>query len=115
MLALSCGAIWAILVFYLLSRVLRQFRAHNSSALEPAPPSARSQTVSIIVPVRNEIANIAHCLQGLTAQRGIADASSIIVVDDESEDGTRAAVEEEIARGAPLMLASAGELPEGWI
>ena len=70
MLALLTGAIWAGLILYLLSRALRQFRAHRTTALvAPAEPTS-SAPVSIIVPARNEIDNIETCLRGLTAQKG---------------------------------------------
>ncbi|MFZ0796793.1 MAG: glycosyltransferase family 2 protein [Terriglobales bacterium] len=49
---------------------------------EPAIPD-----VSIIVPARNEEANIGDCLKSLTSQTGVA--FEIIVVDDGSTDRTR--------------------------
>jgi chlorobactene glucosyltransferase len=70
--------------------------------------------VSIIVPVRNEIDNIAICLAGLKAQTGLAAGSSIIVVDDESTDGTRAVAEREATPGLSVTLAEAGTLPQTW-
>ena len=123
--ALLCGALWASLVGYLLSRALRQFRAHRATVLVPASqvspppalpiPTGSIPTVSIIVPARNEIDNIAACLARLTRQAGLAPRSSIIVVDDGSEDGTAAAVERQIERGGPITLVAAGPLPDGWV
>ena len=107
--------IWAGLVLYLLSRALRQFRAHRTTALiAPAKPTS-SAPVSIFVPARNEIDNIETCLGGLTAQEGLPGGFSIIVVDDGSEDGTAAAVERQIERGCPVELVAAGALPDGWV
>ncbi|MGH7046355.1 MAG: glycosyltransferase [Stellaceae bacterium] len=114
MLALGCGILWAGLVLYLLSRALRQFRAHQGTTLV-AVPRAPPPVVSIIVPARNEIANIGFCLDGLTRQVGLAPRFSIIVVDDGSEDGTAAAVERRIAAGDPITLVAAGPLPDGWV
>ena len=114
MLALGCGILWAGLVLYLLSRALRQFRAHRATTLIAAS-HARPPAVSIIVPARNEIANIGSCLDGLSRQAGLAPGSSIIVVDDGSEDGTAAAVERQIAGGGSVELVAAGSLPDGWI
>ncbi|MGH7031914.1 MAG: glycosyltransferase [Stellaceae bacterium] len=114
MLTLLVGMAWAGLVGYLLSRAVRQFRAHRTTALQPVsstPPPA----VSVIVPARNEVLNIAACLRGLTQQVGLAAASSIIVVDDGSEDGTAAAVEDQIEGGRPITLIAAGPLPAGWV
>lgn len=114
MLALLSGTAWTGLVLYLLLRVLRQFHAHRTAALaatvRPALPA-----VAIVVPVRNEILNIEACLSGLTAQIGLDGRVSIVVVDDGSQDGTGAAVERAVARGAPVRLVAAGALPEGWV
>ena len=71
--------------------------------------------VSIIVPARNEEANLADCLRSLTAQTGVA--FEIIVVDDASTDRTR-----EIARSfagvrvisaEPLALGGTGKMWTG--
>jgi glycosyltransferase involved in cell wall biosynthesis len=63
--------------------------------------------VSIIVPARNEEANIGACLESLTTQTGVS--SEIIVVDDCSSDRTR-----EIIEGfAGVRLLSADPLRAG--
>ncbi len=113
MLALFCAAVWAGLVSYLLSRVIRQFRAHRSTALVPSAGQVTVPAVSIIVPVRNEIENIIGCLVGLKAQLGLGAQSEIIVVDDGSEDGTAEAAEQLLAAGDPIRLVAAGPLPRG--
>jgi len=115
MLALLCGTAWAGLVVYLLSRAVRQFRAHRAATLVEVAESAPPLAVSIIVPARNEIDNIAACLIGLTEQSSLAARSSIIVVDDGSEDGTAAAVERQIEQGLPIELIAAGPIPDGWV
>ncbi len=63
--------------------------------------------VSIIVPARNEEACLGDCLRSLTAQAGAN--CEIVVVDDDSTDGTRA-----IAESFPVRVIAAGPLPEGW-
>jgi glycosyltransferase involved in cell wall biosynthesis len=69
----------------------------------PGPP-----VVSVIVPVRNEEACLASCLQSLVSQSNIA--FEIIVVDDHSTDRTR-----DIALSFPrVTLIEAGPLPEAW-
>jgi chlorobactene glucosyltransferase len=115
MAALAIGALWAMLVLYLLTRALRQFRAHRLTALAAPPRPPQRAAVAIVVPMRNEIANIERCLEGLEAQRGLGEGSSILFVDDNSADGTPAAVAGAIARGAPVGLAAAGALPPGWM
>ena len=63
--------------------------------------------VSVIVPARNEEANLADCLQTLVGQEDIT--YEVIVVDDHSDDRTRA-----IAETFPVRIISADPLPEGW-
>jgi chlorobactene glucosyltransferase len=115
MLALLCGAIWAGVVIYLLSLVLRQFLAHRTTAIDATVEPSWPPRVSIIVPVRNEIDNIRYCLDGLTAQTGLAPRSEIIVVDDGSDDGTATVVEHYTGPGHRVRLAAAGPLPDGWV
>src|SRR5437773_10434964 len=95
MIALVAGAVWAGLISWLVLRIFRQFRTHRATSLaHPMPDAADGPLpeIAIIVPARNEIANIAGCLEGLAAQRGLTGGSSITVVDDGSQDGTGQAV-----------------------
>jgi hypothetical protein len=115
MLALLSGTAWAGLVLYLLARPLRQFRACRRTALCISDGSAHLPAVSIIVPVRNEIDNIDTCLAGLAAQTRLTGGSSLIIVDDESHDGTAAALQHRAALDPRVELVAAGALPEGWV
>jgi 4,4'-diaponeurosporenoate glycosyltransferase len=63
--------------------------------------------VSVIVPARNEEANLARCLQSLTGQSDVS--YEVIVVDDHSTDRTA-----EIARNFPVRVMEADPLPPGW-
>jgi len=69
----------------------------------PATPD-----ISIIVPARNEEANLGICLESLTTQTDVV--FEIIVVDDGSTDRTR-----EIAQSFPgVQVISPGPLAPGW-
>ncbi|MBV8121304.1 MAG: glycosyltransferase [Alphaproteobacteria bacterium] len=114
MLVLICGAVWVGLVICLLCRAIRQYGNYQEATISGDGRSVMRPSVSIIVPVRNEIANVELCLEGLTAQSGLSSQSTIIVVDDGSEDGTRAAVERHITADAAIRLIDAGPLPTGW-
>src|SRR6202049_2177750 len=69
-------------------------------------------TVSAIVPARNEEATIAAAVESLAAQPGIKE---IIVIDDQSTDGTGAALQQLSSRYAQLRVLETKELPEGWV
>lgn len=112
---LFCGALWAGLVGYLLFRAWRQFGAFRRATLATASEFGPVPALSIIVPVRNEIDNIAICLAGLRAQTCLAGNTQIIIVDDESEDGTTAVLEQAAALDPRIKLAAAGALTDGWV
>jgi chlorobactene glucosyltransferase len=70
------------------------------------------EQVSVIIPARNEEANIARVVGSLATQRGVRE---ILVVDDQSEDRTAeilAALEGEIPCLRTLRVEA---LPEGWL
>lgn len=113
---LLAGALWACLVAWLILRAVRQLAAHRATSLGRLAQDAPGRLdVAIIVPARNEIANIADCLACLSAQRGLRDGSSIIVVDDGSQDGTGQAVAGAALRDPRIALVDPGQLPAGWI
>jgi hypothetical protein len=109
------GALWCGLVVYLLSRALRQFRSFRQAALSSTNDAAVLSAVAVIVPVRDEIANIDLCLAGLSAQTGLSDRWSVVVVDDGSEDGTRSAAMRYAGLDPRITVIDAGPLPAGWM
>jgi chlorobactene glucosyltransferase len=89
-------------------RILRGLvRVPEAGALADAP------LLSIVVPARDEERNIDGCVRSLLAQTGVD--VEVIVVDDRSTDGTRAALAG-LQREAPNLTVVDGEpLPEGWV
>jgi len=69
-------------------------------------------TVSAIVPARNEEATIAAAVESLAAQPEIKE---IIVINDQSTDGTAAALQQLSSRCAQLRVLETRELPSGWV
>ena len=73
--------------------------------------------VSVLVPARNEEANLARLLPTLLAQRGVE--FEIVVVDDASEDGTWRVLQEHVAQcpeGNPTLIPLKGSgPPTGWV
>ena len=70
------------------------------------------ERVSIIVPARNEEANIEHVVRSLAGQQGVRE---ILVVDDNSEDRTRDILEVMKAEMPLLRVLRIDSLPEGWL
>lgn len=68
--------------------------------------------VSILIPARNEAANIAGCLDAVLASTGVA--VEVVVMDDGSTDGTAEMVRAHAARDARVRLETAPALPPGW-
>ncbi len=68
--------------------------------------------VSILVPVRDEEANIEACLRAALLSRGVA--VEVLVMDDGSRDATPAIVRRLAAADSRLRLLSAPALPPGW-
>jgi chlorobactene glucosyltransferase len=113
MAVLLAGAAWACLIGWLILRAVQQMQAHR--AVTVGGSASPEQTVAIIVPARNEARNIGQCLSGLSAQRGLAAGSSIIVVDDGSRDGTADRVRAAAQNDGRIGLVEAGALPAGWM
>ena len=68
--------------------------------------------ISAIIPARNEEAAIARAVKSVAAQSEVAE---VIVVDDQSTDGTAAILNDLAARIPKLKVLAAGELPRGWV
>lgn len=66
-----------------------------------------NQSISVIIPARNEESNLGELLASLLQQS--IQPTEIIVVDDHSQDRTN-----EIGRGYGVKVLSAPELPEDW-
>jgi len=69
---------------------------------------ALGPVVSVIIPARNEEANLRPCLESLVSQQGIA--FEIIVVDDGSSDGTPTIA----VSFQGVRVIEPGPLPPGW-
>jgi hypothetical protein len=68
--------------------------------------------VSILVPARNEAANIEGCIAAALASSGCE--VEVVVMDDGSTDATAALVQAVAARDARVRLVHAPALPPGW-
>jgi glycosyltransferase involved in cell wall biosynthesis len=86
--------------------------ALNSPSIGTTVEAPAAGSVTAIVPARNEEAVIAACIASLASQPEIAE---ILVVNDQSTDGTAGVVKSLMGRVPNLRLLEAGGLPDGWV
>ena len=84
---------------------LRRYRAPVAEMQDVA-------RVSVLIPARNEEANIEACLESVLASRGVE--IEVLVLDDASTDRTAEIVREVSLRDARVRLVATRELPVGW-
>lgn len=75
--------------------------------LVPGRSGPPPRPVSVVVPARDEAARIGGCLRPLLTDPGVAE---VIVVDDESRDGTA-----RLAAGLGAGVVHGAPLPDGWV
>jgi glycosyltransferase involved in cell wall biosynthesis len=112
--AFVIGALWAALVAYLVGRLVRQGRAFDAAALPSPCQCPVSHDVTIVVPMRDELPNIDACLQSLLGQRDLSGRWEVVVVDDNSTDGTAKRLQQLSAAEPRLRVIRASLLPPGW-
>lgn len=112
--------LYALAVFgtcHLLIALLLTWNRLRTPALRDAPPlPAPPPSVLVVIPARNEEANIGDCVRSVLAQR--YERLRVRVVDDHSTDGTAAQVRalcEGPSGDRRLELMAAPDLPPGWL
>ncbi len=96
-------AVWPAILFGV---NLRRYRA------PAAVPSARPFPISVLIPARNEEANIGEALRCVLASRGVD--LEVLVLDDDSDDRTGEIVQALAAGDGRLRLVEGTGLPPGW-
>jgi glycosyltransferase involved in cell wall biosynthesis len=86
--------------------------AHTASPSGTIVPALAAGSVSAIIPARNEEAVIAACIESLARQPEIGE---ILVVNDQSSDGTAKVVHSLMEKIPQLRLLEANGLPDGWV
>lgn len=79
----------------------------------PADPPEVTETVSVLLPARNEAHRIEPCLRSLLGQRGVPDLD-IVVLDDNSTDGTGELVRKIAGDDARVRVLDGRPLAAGW-
>ena len=101
-------------MMWLIARAVRQ--RELLTRLDPIalPSAALAPRVTVVVPARDEEANIGGCIRSLLAQDYPDGRLRVVVVDDHSADST-AAIVEDLARGHPrVTLIKSPPLPPRW-
>ena len=98
-------------VFLILGTNLVAFARMRTRALPAPPDGGGGAAVTVLVPARNEEANLRRLLPTLLSQRDVA--FEAVVVDDASEDGTWAVLQE---HADPRLVPVRGSgPPAGWL
>jgi len=109
---LVLSVVLLVVIAWLIGHALRQrYALARLSAAAPGSP-ADGPRVAIIVPARDESANIGACLAALLAQD--YPRLAIVVVDDESADDTAAIVRRLGTQDRRIVLMQSPPLPPGW-
>ncbi len=85
----------------------------NLRLYRPPPPAAGAARVSVLIPARDEAANIGPLLDSVLASRKVD--LEVVVLDDGSTDGTGGLVRAAAARDGRVRLVEGAPLPAGWI
>jgi chlorobactene glucosyltransferase len=111
---LIVSSLFLAAVVWLITRAVRQNGVLVHVRPSPAPTGCTLPTVTVIVPARDETANIGACLRALLAQQYPTERLRIVVVDDDSQDDTAAIVAAMAASDPRITLLAAPVLPPGW-
>jgi hypothetical protein len=100
--SLCCAAVPTVLFV----ANLRRYRA------PAAGMRGEAAVISVLIPARNEEANIAACLASVLSSQGVR--LEVMVLDDESTDRTAEIMREIAAHDGRVQLLTAPPLPAGW-
>jgi chlorobactene glucosyltransferase len=112
--ALLFSCLWLAIVAWLIARAMNQrgLLPHLDNKLPPIAGLAPS--IAVIVPARDEAANIGRCLQSILLQDYPAQWLKVLVVDDHSTDDTAAIVRQLAAHDSRVTLLASPPLPPHW-
>lgn len=102
------------LVFFASVALLWLAVANFFTIRRPAAAAERSESVTVLIPVRNEEENIADLVLSLQAQQFI-NKPEIIFINDSSTDDTADKLQEAQDGGAQIKVINAPELPDSWL
>ena len=114
-LDLLLSSIWLAVVIWLIARAFQQRGLlQNLKPAEP-PAAARAPKIAVIIPARDEAANIGRCVSSLIKQTYPASRLHIVLVDDHSSDATMAIATALAQTCSQLTLLRSPALPPHWV
>jgi len=109
------GVLFFTQVVFLIKVLIPLLKAINRQPpiLPHQPISKNTGKISVIIPTLNEAKRIKPCLEGIINQG--PEVREILIVDSNSNDGTREIVKEYNKKDARIKLLTDDPLPAGWI
>src|SRR5499427_1690325 len=111
---LVLSSLFLAAVVWLIARAVRENGALVRVRPAPAAVGSTLPSLTVVVPARDESANIGACLRSLLVQQYPTERLRIVVVDDDSQDDTAAIVAAMAAADSRITLLAAPPLPPGW-
>ncbi len=109
------SSLWLAIMAWLIARAVKQRGCLRRLERAPPPTGDDALPVTVIIPARDEEANIAHCLESLLAQDYPQSRFSVLVVNDHSVDSTAAIVRRLSERHPGITLINSPPLPPRWV
>jgi chlorobactene glucosyltransferase len=99
---------------WIVAPIIGAVRLRQSRTIDEYPPEAPAEAplLSVIIPARNEARNIERCVRSVLASSYTV--LEVIVVDDQSTDGTREIVARLQREDPRLLVFTTPDLPDGW-
>ena len=109
------SSLWLAIMAWLIARAVKQRGCLRRLERASPPTGDDALRVTVIIPARDEEANIAHCLESLLTQDYPQNRVSVLVVNDHSADSTAAIVRGLSARHPRITLINSPPLPPRWV
>jgi len=114
MLLLVITTGWLIFILYFLYTIGKAYFSRRFLSAEGNTGLSDHPFLTLIIPARDEEANIERCLSSFINQSYPNNKYKIIVVDDNSSDNTATIVERLQEKNSHVHLVKTTELPQGW-
>jgi chlorobactene glucosyltransferase len=112
---LLVSVVWLAITAWLILRAVKQRSLLPGLDRAASPSPDEAPPVTVIIPARDEEANIGQCLASVVAQDYPKSRLRVVVVDDHSADATGAIVGGFVARHPHIRLIQSTPLPPRWV